>query len=195
MPSDSTARPVRDRILETATALFYRDGVHNVGIDELIARADVAKGSLYKHFDSKDELIAAVLHERHRSWLEVFIPAVERRDETPAGRLLAYFDELADQLARDDYRGCPFVNAAIEVANPRHPAFVATQQHNEAVYTYFLALARAARLNSPESLARALTTLVLGAMVDAHTGGRGAEAGRDARAAAKTLITHASACA
>jgi AcrR family transcriptional regulator len=192
MPSTAPTKPVRERILDTATELFYRDGVRNVGIDEVIARADVAKASLYKHFDSKDDLIAAVLLERHRQWLEAFISAVERRSNTPTGRLLAYFDELAELLASDDFRGCPFTNAAIEVANPRHPAFIVTQEHNDAVYGYFLDQAKAAKLRSPESLARQLTMLTLGAMVTAHTGRQGDVAGRDAREAAAALIANVS---
>ena len=109
----------------------------------------------------------------------------------PAGRLLAYFDELADLLASDDFRGCPFTNAVIEVANPRHPAFIVTQQHNDAVYGYFLGQARAGKLRSPESLARQLTLLTLGAMITAHTGRQGDVAGRDAREAALALIAGA----
>src|SRR6478752_4620345 len=111
----------RKRILETADRLFYQDGVRAVGIDRIIAEAGVAKMSLYKHFPSKDDLILEVLKYREESVLEFFRAAMERHGKKAKNRLRAFFAALKDMFDSPGFRGCPFQNAAIELADPGHP--------------------------------------------------------------------------
>src|SRR5262249_50952177 len=116
----------RQRILETADHLFYQDGVRAVGIDRIIAEAGVAKMSLYKHFPSKDDLILAVLKHREERVLAFFRSGMERHSKKAKNPLLAFFAALKDFFESPGFRGCPFQNAAVELADPTHPgtAFV-----------------------------------------------------------------------
>jgi AcrR family transcriptional regulator len=114
------SRPARDRVLETASALFYAEGVHAVGIDRIIAEASVAKATFYHHFPAKDQLVRAYLdreYQRQRAALEA------ARHDAPGPReaLLGIFDLLVDNAANPRFRGCPFTNAAAEYPDPTHP--------------------------------------------------------------------------
>src|SRR5262252_6599782 len=111
----------RQRILETADRLFYQDGLRAVGIDRIIAEANVAKMSLYNHFPSKDDLILAVLKYREEGVLEFFRSAMERHGKKAKNPLRAFFAALKEWFQAPDFRGCAFQNAAIELADPTHP--------------------------------------------------------------------------
>ncbi len=103
--------PGARRILEVATRLFYRDGIHAVGVDTIAAESGVTKRTLYDRFGSKDTLVAAYLRRRHQVWWERF----ERRiDEADPPRALVVFDAYLDDSTMVS-RGCAFVNAAAEL--------------------------------------------------------------------------------
>lgn len=107
----------RRRLLDTATRLFYAEGIHTVGIDRIIAEAEVAKATFYHHFKAKDELVVAYLtreYERQRTALEA-VPG------SGSARITAIFDMLGKLSAGPGFRGCPFLNAAAEFADPAHP--------------------------------------------------------------------------
>ncbi len=114
----------RQRILETADRLFYQDGIRGVGIDRIIAEAGVAKMTLYAHFPSKDELILAALTYREERLGEFFRVAIERHAKRHKDKLRAFFASLKDLFASPGFRGCPFQNAAAELADPTHPGSV-----------------------------------------------------------------------
>ncbi len=156
---------VRDRILAAASDLFYREGVQNVGIDRIIAESGVAKMSLYNHFKSKDALIAAWLQQRDQNWRRWFQSTVEHLAADPGDRLLAMFDALQDWFEQPDFRGCAFINSAIELADPDHPGYQVALEHQQAVYHYILSLVAATNRAAPESLAQQLLILVEGAIV------------------------------
>jgi len=103
----------RERLLAASDELFYRDGVHSTGIDAVIEKAGVAKGSLYYIFGGKDELVAAYLRCRHDAWRQR-VEAVQAGIEDPDAKILAIFDAIAEDVSRPDFRGCPFNNAAAE---------------------------------------------------------------------------------
>ena len=110
----------RRRVLATASALFYAEGVHAVGIDRIIAAAGVAKATFYHHFPAKDELVRAYLveeYQRQRTALE----AVRDGASGPGEALLGIFELLADNAVHPQFRGCPFTNAAAEYPDPTHP--------------------------------------------------------------------------
>src|SRR5262249_34366546 len=98
----------RQRILETADRLFYRDGIRAVGIDRIVAEANVAKMSLYKHFPSKDDLILAVLMYREEGTLAFFRSAIERYAKKAKSPLRAFFAALKEWFETPGFRGCPF---------------------------------------------------------------------------------------
>jgi AcrR family transcriptional regulator len=107
------ARAPRERILDAASAAFYRRGIRAVGVDSVIADADVAKATLYRHFPSKDALVQAFLERRDERWRAWFADAVERLAPDPADRPLAAFDALGEWFGSEDFRGCAFINAAV----------------------------------------------------------------------------------
>jgi AcrR family transcriptional regulator len=107
----------RGRVLETATRLFYTEGIHTVGVDRIIAEAGVAKATFYHHFPSKDELVSAYLtaeYARQRGVLSS-LPG------TGVDRIRTIFAKLAELSDGPGFRGCPFLNAAAEFADPAHP--------------------------------------------------------------------------
>src|SRR5919197_1531510 len=103
----------RERLLAAANELFYREGVHTVGIDRVIEHAGVAKASLYNAFGSKEELVRAYLEMRAEARRERIMRRVESRD-TPRERILAIYDLIGEGAADPKFRGCPFVNASAE---------------------------------------------------------------------------------
>lgn len=112
----------RQKILETASELFYQKGIQYVGINEIIATSGVAKRTFYRWFPSKDQLIEQVMKYRSAQWLQWFEDAIAVTGNTPVERLLATFDVLGAWYAQPDFRGCPFINAVLEIADSSHPA-------------------------------------------------------------------------
>jgi AcrR family transcriptional regulator len=107
-------RPARARLLEVADRLFYEEGVHAVGIDRVLEQSGVAKGSLYYNFGSKDDLVRTYLQNRHARWAARIDTELAAATTTPADKILAIFDALADLFAQPGFRGCAFINAAAE---------------------------------------------------------------------------------
>src|SRR5215471_3493783 len=131
MKRSKTTSEARQRILETADRLFYQNGIRAVGIDRIIAEAGVAKMSLYKHFPSKDDLILAVLQYREQGVMEFFRSAMERHGKKGKHPLRAFFAALKDWFELSGFRGCPFQNAAVELADPTHPATGFVRGHKQ----------------------------------------------------------------
>src|SRR6516164_6679622 len=102
-------KPVRERILETAAEMFYRDGIRAVGIDAIIARSGVAKMSLYRHFSSKDALVAAWLEDRNAFFWRRWDRAEASRGDDPRSRLEGILDMIAATVSQRQWRGCPFL--------------------------------------------------------------------------------------
>lgn len=125
-PERRREKPARTRILDTATRLFYAEGVHSVGIDRIIAEAGVAKATFYNHFPGKDDLVRQYVTEeslRQRT-LTAGLPAAPPRDT-----LLALFAYMCEVGVSPAYRGCPFVNTAAEYPDPAHPVRQAIDDH------------------------------------------------------------------
>ncbi|MBD2440900.1 TetR/AcrR family transcriptional regulator [Nostoc sp. FACHB-110] len=184
-------KSVYDRILQTASDLFYREGIRNVGIDRIIAESGVAKMSLYNHFKSKDALIEAWLRQEDEKWCRWLKTTVEQQTSEPAKQLLAIFDALREWFESPDFRGCAFINASVELANPDHPGYRVALEHQQAIYHYIKTLAQAAEVTLPEQLARQLLLLIQGAIVVAMMEGSWSTASQ-AKKAALILIQTAS---
>ena len=161
----------RERVLATAYELFSRHGTRAVGIDRIIAEAGVAKMTLYRNFASKDELILAFLERREDRWTRAWLQAeVERRADTPAGRMLAIFDTFGEWFALDDFEGCSFINVMLEVAEPEHPVRVACVRHLAEIRVFVRQLAEEAGVADPDGVARQWHILMKGCIVAAAEG-------------------------
>src|SRR6266508_4830585 len=114
MPRSATrsVRSARDRILDTASELFYRDGYQAVGIDTIIARSGVAKMTLYRHFRSKDDLIAAYLEDANQQFWTWFEAALGQGN--PREQLTALFEGVQQLDASPSCYGCKFQHAAAD---------------------------------------------------------------------------------
>ncbi|GAO03365.1 TetR/AcrR family transcriptional regulator [Anaeromyxobacter sp. PSR-1] len=162
----------REKLVETAAALFYRHGCHAVGIDTVLAEAGVAKMTLYRHFRSKDELVLAALRRMDERFRNAFMAAVERASDTPAGRLDALFDVVRDWVRGKDFYGCPFINVTAEFAAHDDPVHVAAAEHKRLALEYIERLAAEAGAADARGLARALKVLLEGCTVLAQVTGQ-----------------------
>ena len=151
------------RLLDTATKLFYSQGITATGVAEVVARSGVSKPTLYAHFHSKDQLVVAVLERRHAERVATLDAWVRAHANTPRERLLAVFDWLASWHASEGERGCAFVNTAAEVADSHHPALVVARRHKRWMREYLAGLAVEAGFFDPERLGSDLMLLVDGA--------------------------------
>ncbi|MEV4139650.1 helix-turn-helix domain-containing protein [Dactylosporangium sp. NPDC049742] len=161
----------RDRLLDTAERLFYAEGIRSVGVDRIVAESGVGRASMYRHFPGKDDLVVAVLVRRDEAWRAWLRDAVDRlagpvpadRDDRP----LAVFDALAERFARDDFRGCAFINTIVETADPGSVAHEVADAHKKAVTAYVDGLLAAAGYQRHTALAGQFVLLMDGAIVTA----------------------------
>jgi len=161
MPTATQTRPsaARERILETAFALFYARGIRAVGIDLIIAESGVAKATFYKHFPAKDDLVVAYLDKVDGVWSGQLQTAAEAAGPQPADQLVGMFDALRSACRREGYRGCAFINAAAE-SQPGTPVHDRTVAHKQQVRAWVRELAADAGAADPDGLARSLTLLL-----------------------------------
>src|SRR5689334_10087322 len=113
---------VRDKILETASTLFYEQGVRAVGVDLVVEKAGVAKTSLYRHFGTKDDLIAAFLEREDLAFWAQWDQVAQRCAGDSRAELDAQLDWIGDRAGQHGYRGCPQINVAAEFPDAEHPA-------------------------------------------------------------------------
>lgn len=181
------AQAARERILDTAYELFSQRGVNDVGIDELIERAGVAKATLYRHFPSKDELVLAFLEEREQRWTYGWVEAeARRRGATAEEQLLAIFDLFDEWFHRDDFEGCSFINVLLGIGNLDHPVGRASAGYLENIRSVIRTLAQEADLRDPEAFALSWHILMKGSIVQAGEGDR--DAAKRAQALGRLLI-------
>ena len=126
---NSAKSSARQRLIETAERLFYAEGIHAVGIDRIIAEAEVAKMTLYNHFASKDDLILAVLEYRDSQINAWFQKTIDRNVRKGMGQLDAFFATLKSWFRSATFRGCAFINASVELADSEHPASKYSREH------------------------------------------------------------------
>jgi AcrR family transcriptional regulator len=153
----------RQQILETASELFYQKGIQHVGINEVIAASGVAKRTLYRWFPSKDLLIEAVMTYRAAQWIRWFEKAVSERGSTPKERLLSTFDVLREWYASPNFRGCPFINAVLEIADASHKAHHVSINLRESIRQIIVQLAAEAGVKNPDFFSRQYLLLIGGA--------------------------------
>jgi AcrR family transcriptional regulator len=157
---------VRDRILDTATDLFYQEGVRAVGVDLIVERSGVAKTSLYRHFTTKDDLVVAMLERDDGEYWSQWDRVAEDLNDDAEGELRAQMDWIARDIAEPKFRGCPFLNVATEFPAPNHPARTVALRHKNELRRRLFALARRMGVHKPAELADQLVLLIDGAYVN-----------------------------
>lgn len=186
MTGKETSSP-RDRLLETAGALFHRYGFQAVGIDRILAESGVAKMTLYRYFASKDEMIAAYLERADAQFWSWANTAMETAT-TPRAKLIAFFDAVGDLASSPECLGCVFQGAAMAFPEIEHPGHQRALRHKLAVRERLTELAREARLTHPDALGVQLALLLDGAWIAARTFRHTENSAKSVTQAAKTLI-------
>jgi AcrR family transcriptional regulator len=179
-------RSARERILETASALFYAYGYRAIGVDRLIAESGVAKMTFYRHFPSKDDLIRTYLEsasEQYWSWINSMIA----EHKTPRAQLEAIFKGVAKLTGNPQCLGCAWMNAAAEFPDITHPGHVAAVEFKHKMLAKLEELSWAAKARDPEGLAQDLMLVMDGAWAAARVFGPGNHGAR-AGITAKNLI-------
>lgn len=176
----------RDRVLRAAGELFYEHGFHAVGIDLIIERAGVAKATLYRHFPTKDDLIAAYLEDANARFWGWFDSSIDT-DAPAADALVELFDAVASLATSPVCLGCTFQVTAAEFPDESHPGHAVALAHKRAVRGRLRELASEAGSRRPDELADGLLLLMDGAFASARMFGQDNPAG-GVSAAARTLI-------
>ncbi|MCP3757240.1 TetR/AcrR family transcriptional regulator [Streptomyces sp. TBY4] len=159
--------PVRERLVATADALFYAEGIHAVGIDRVIAESRVSKSSMYVHFRTKEDLVEAYLRGRSDRWRTHVAREVEARTRDPLTRVLTVFDVFHEAFQDPGFRGCPFTNAAAEY--PHHEGIRAAIADDRAwLPALFARLLGPLGAGEDGALIASLVQLCDGAITSAH---------------------------
>ena len=172
MPGISVApAAARERLVATSYELFSRRGIRDVGINEIISTAGVAKATFYKHFHSKNDLVLAFLERREETWVGgLVVDGIRARADNPEGQLLAIFDVFDDWFSRpDEFEACSFVNILLEMG-PDHPLGQACLRYLGDLRQVLNDLATSAGLRDPEEFAWSWHILMKGSIVAAAEG-------------------------
>lgn len=181
---------VRERLLDAAETLFYRDGIARTGVDAVLAQARVSTATLYAHFGSKDALVAAYLQRRLDRWRRIWDDAVASAT-TPQDRLLAVFDGLARFRAdQPRTRGCAFLATAVELPGPGHPALDVVAADTAHLRERLRASAADLPVGDPDALAEQVLLAYDGTLSAFLRGGSEDPIARG-RALAATAVAHA----
>ena len=170
--------PPRERILLAASDLFYRHGIRAVGVESIAEAAETNKMTLYRHFASKDELVAEYLRRLATEANAHFHELKSAHPGKPCEALRAWLAEMAEHIAHGDDRGCALTNAAIELPDKEHPARCVIEQHKNEQRDQLISLCKEARLSEPDLLADELFLILEGARVTSQSTGK---QGMDAR--------------
>jgi AcrR family transcriptional regulator len=157
-----TQSPVsaRDRILLSAASLFAGGRIRVTGVDSLIARADVAKATFYRHFPSKDDVVAGWLQTPEARWLDVVVG--ELKGSPPLVRLVGFWGAMGRWAEAEGLHGCPFLNTLVEIRDPHHPAYPLVSSYIGEVEAYLSQTALEAGIHDAPSMGRQLRMLAMG---------------------------------
>jgi len=162
MPALST----REKLIEAGHEIFYREGFLAVGLDRLLNAVGCSKQTFYNHFESKDDLIVAVIDEHHRWWSSELRNRIERAaGPDPRAQILAMFDVLRELMHDPEYHGCMFINAAVDFPQPHHPAHQSARRAKADGIKLIADLAERAGASDPLALAQEIDMIIEGALV------------------------------
>jgi AcrR family transcriptional regulator len=156
---------VRDKILEKASELFCKQGIRAVGVDLVVQQAGVAKTSLYRHFRTKDDLVAAYLERADANFWSRWDSATSKHAEDARAELDAQLDWIGKMAGTPNYRGCPQINIAAEFPEPDHPGRKVAKAHKLELRRRLRRLAERIGVNASEEFAGELALLINGALV------------------------------
>jgi len=157
------------QILDAAENLFYREGTRNVGIDAVVKRAGVNKMSLYRQFESKEDLLRQYLLRTDQKFWAYFDASIAKHPGAPRLQLNQFFVDLAERASAANYRGCPFVNVAVEYPDRSHVARRMVADNKARLLQRLMDLANAAGARDASSLAKSLALLIEGAYTASQT--------------------------
>ena len=158
----------REKILETASRLFYRNGVRAVGVDLIVEKAGVAKTSLYRHFRTKDDLIAAFLEREDEDFWKHWDDVAVQHAADPFAELNAHMLWIGERVSRDNYRGCPQINVAAEFPEAEHPALKVAADHKRNMRQKLEGIVMRMGIARPKEVAGQLSLLINGAFVSSQ---------------------------
>lgn len=158
-------QPRKQHLIDTALVLFNQHGYHATGIDLILAKSGVSKATLYKHYRSKEDLILAVLQQRHEQVIGMLSNAMLNANSEGKSTVLALFDGLDAWFNSQHFYGCNFINASAEYADASSPIHILAAEHKLSVVN----LVRTQLTENSKDLADKISLLIDGAIVMAHT--------------------------
>lgn len=163
VPTPRTAVPAREKIIDAANALFYSEGIRAVSVDAIAEKAGLTKKTLYYHFESKDDLVAAYLTARDQPNLKLYESWYEKAEGSVADKIAAIFTNLARASRHPKWKGCGFLRTAAELANmPGHPAMKIGAAHKKKFETWLAGVFATEHAADPQALARHIVILLDG---------------------------------
>ena len=185
-PAQTRSAKARRTALEAASRLFYRQGAHAVGMEAIVAESGIAKTTIYRHFPTKDDLIAAFLEEEDRDFWSQWDAAVSE-GTTAEDELASLCRWVGEKVDTEGYRGCPQINMAAEFADRQHPARIVARRHKKEMLERLVGICRRCNASVPEIAAHQIALLFDGAF---SSDGRleGLEAGSVLADAVKRLV-------
>lgn len=185
-PASGSSPWAKQRILETADRLFSDEGIHTVGIDRLISESGVTKATFYKHYGAKDTLIVEYVKYRHENVKSDIEPVLVKAAD-PEAAIRELFAMVERDIQRVGFRGCPFVNAAAEYPDPRHPVRAVVAAHRDWYTSTLAQLLKQLHHPLPGDAADDLMMIRDGAMSGAYAGDFVAVGAALARALARIM--------
>lgn len=182
--------PPRERILAAASDLFYRHGIRAVGVEAIAEAAGTNKMTLYRHFTSKDELVAEYLRALAAGAGGFWEELAAAHPGNPRAQLTAWLISMQEHVLATDQRGCAMANAAVELPEPDHPARKVIEQYKESQRGRLAGLCAGSGVAEPELLADELFLLLEGAHVSAQSLGRAGPASRLVRMGEALIASH-----
>jgi AcrR family transcriptional regulator len=152
-----------EKVLSSASRLFYANGVRAVGVDWIVADSGVAKTSLYRHFQTKDDLVVAFLKREDDEFWQQWDAALAGDGDDPAQELKRLLDWIGNKVAQEGYRGCPQINVAAEFADPTHPAREVRREHKAQMLARLKKIVRRIGVSQADDKAMQLAMLIDGA--------------------------------
>ncbi|MFE6419662.1 TetR/AcrR family transcriptional regulator [Streptomyces rochei] len=162
--------PPRERILDAAEELFQSEGIRRVGVQAIAEKAETTKMAIYRHFDTKDALVAEWLRIVAAEYRAAFDRVEAEHPGRPREQILGVARFIAEGLPAISHRGCPFINSLVELPDRAHPAREVIERHKADQTRRMVALCAAAGLPDPEQAAAEITFVLEGAQVSTQNG-------------------------
>ncbi|ONI83224.1 TetR family transcriptional regulator [Actinosynnema sp. ALI-1.44] len=169
-PSRVAKLPPRERILDAAEELFQAEGIQRVGVQAIAERAETTKMAIYRHFETKDALVAEWLRIVAAEYQAAFDRVEAEHPDHPRDQILGLARFIAHGLPRISHRGCPFVNSLAELPDKAHPARQVIEQHKARQTARLIGMCAAAGLADPGQTAAEITFVLEGAQVSMQNG-------------------------